>query len=191
MAHGALTVKVARKLSEKLAARGFHVLFDHGDKQIDPKDQVGKIVSWFEKYEPQHHLAFLDIAVVCQESGKVVVLIEIEESIATPKVLLGDVFAILLGDGIRFQGKQDLEVDARSVLIVFARAHEHGAKVSQTLHVESRVEAARRTLGTRNAVIGRVALNTFAEPQELEAKVMEQIDAALAAWESGVDKTTS
>jgi hypothetical protein len=191
MKHGALTVTVARKPSEKLAARGLDVLFDHGDKRIDPKDQVGRIISWFGKYEPQHHLAFLDIAVIWQDSGKVVALIEIEESIATPKVLLGDVFAILLGDGIRFQGKRDLEVDARSVLMVFARAHEYGTKAFQTLHIESRVEALIRTLGTRNAVIGRVALNTFAERQDLEITLMEQIEAALAAWESGADRTTS
>ena len=59
---------------------------------------------------------------VRQESGEAVALIEIEESSATPKVLLGDAFATLLGDHITFQGKHALKKGKWTTLIVLVHA---------------------------------------------------------------------
>ena len=176
MAHGELAARMARKLSPKPEFRGYDVLFDHGDKEIDPPDKVGRIVSWFgSEYKRDARLAFLDIAVVSRDSGKVFALIEIEESTSKPKVLLGDVLATLLGDKITFQGKRDLKVGRWTKLIAIA----HTNKTAQIAFLRDQVNQLRPLLSTSNASIGQIVIDTFDNEPELETKLTQAVEHAL------------
>ena len=176
MAHGELTARMARKLSPKPEFRGYDVLFDHGDKEIDLPDKVGRIVSWFgSEYKRDARLAFLDIAVVSRDSDRVFALIEIEESTSKPKVLLGDVLATLLGDKITFQGKRDLKVGRWTKLIAIAYTNE----TAQIAFLRNKINRLRPQLSAPNAAIGQIVMDTFGGESELETKLTEAIKRAL------------
>jgi len=180
MKHGILTARMANVLSQEFKAQGFDVLFDHGKKGADTTDKIGRIVSWFgTEYKRDTLLAFLDIAVVLCGSGKTFALIEIEETTAKPKVLLGDVLTTLIGGGIKFQGKRDLQVGQWTTLIVLAhsRTQSHQAQVNflkkQTKHLKS-------VLSTPNASIGQIVIDTFRCESELENKLKQHIKNSLS-----------
>jgi hypothetical protein len=180
MANGELTARIARRLSQKLELRGFDILFDHGDRQTDPPDKLGEIVSWFgHKLRLDARLALLDIAVVSRDSDKAFALIEIEESSATPKVLLGDVLATLLGDKVTFQHDRDLKVGQWTTLIVLTRADKRGSKESLVAFLEDRLNRLRYALSTPNASIDRIVVATFGDESELEAKLTQAVKEAL------------
>ena len=127
MPDGALTAHVARALARSLSDRPVDVLFDHGDPLTDNPDCLGEIVSWYgDRYVAHARLALLDIAVVRKERDEVVALIEIEESAATPKVVLGDLFGTLMGDHITFQGKRALQVGSGTTLVVLVQGAGEG-----------------------------------------------------------------
>jgi hypothetical protein len=99
MADGELTARAARYPISGLDFPGYEVLFDHGDPFIDPPTRLGNISSWYgEVYSSKSQLALLDIAVVETETDRAFVLVEIEETSSTPKVILGDLFGTLMGD---------------------------------------------------------------------------------------------
>jgi hypothetical protein len=119
---GKATTAVARSLSQVFGPQGLDVLYAHGQKETEPEKQLGNIVCWFGTiYENQAMLAFLDIAVVSRETGKVLVLIEIEENRASPKALMADAFTTLIGDHITFQGNQELKVGRWTRLVFWQR----------------------------------------------------------------------
>src|ERR1051325_7795554 len=120
MAHGVLTAQVAQRLLPEFNGRGFDILHDHGQKQLDLEDTPGKLRSWFgSDLTRETALADLDLAIVSRETQKVYALVEIEETTHKPKVILGDIFATLLGDGIIFQG-ESLHIGSWTTLIVLA-----------------------------------------------------------------------
>ena len=109
-------------MAKKVAPQGYDVLFDHGQAGQDDPARLGRIASWFgEAYCAGARLALVDIAVVERGSDRAVALIEVEESAAPPKVLLGDVLATLLGERITFRGQRQLQVGEWTTLIVLAR----------------------------------------------------------------------
>ena len=180
MANGELTARMARKLSQNLEARRFDILFDHGDSTTDPPDKLGEIVSWFgHKLKLDARLALLDIAVVSRVSDKALALIEIEESSATPKVLLGDVLATLLGDRVTFQHNRDLKVGQWTTLIVLAHADKRGSKKSLVAFLDNQLNRLKDSLPTLNASIGRIIMDTFKDASELDAKLTQAVEEAL------------
>jgi len=161
--HGQLTAKVAQNITPDLTKMGCDVLYDHGSSS----ENVGKIVSWFgDELNREAQLSFLDMAVVEHNSQKVFVLIEIEETTDKPKTLLADVLCTLMGDHIRFQGERELKVGDWTTLIVVGK--------SEVLHRERnfylsrKVDSIRPALGTANAKIGEVVIDTFSGESELE-----------------------
>jgi len=111
MSNGMLTIHLAHILQQEFNQQRFDVLHDHGPKQMDSPDKVGKLRSWFgSALKAETILADLDIALVSPRDKKVYALIEIEETTDKPKVILGDILATLFGEGIAFQGKLDLQV---------------------------------------------------------------------------------
>jgi hypothetical protein len=176
MPAGEITGRVARKLAQKLSPRGFDVLFDHGNPSIDSPDQLGEIVAWFGlQYNQKARLAVLDIAVVSRDTGRVLALVEVEESSATPKTLLGDVFATLLGESFMFQGRRELDVDDKTVLIVLLRA-ETGGKQEQILAVCDRLD---QLLPLPHTLVKRVKIDTFVDEVELEEKLFGTVEGML------------
>ena len=182
MNNGELTAQLARILSQRFQERA-HVLFDHGDKMTDGADKVGVIRSWYGNILTRDSLlSDLDIAVVVPNSNKVIALVEIEESSANPKTLLGDVFAILLGDHITFQGKRELYVDSNSTLTVLAFSKSH-VKISD--HLSGQLQA-HRGWNTRNSCVGRIVVGTYKDFAELEDKLTIIIEQALGSRQSKI-----
>jgi hypothetical protein len=175
MNNGELTARMARVLTQKFMGRA-EILFDHGDKKSDGEDHVGVIRSWFgNRITRDTLLADLDMAVVLPNSNRLVALIEIEESSANAKTLLGDVFATLFGDHITFQGKRELHVDAKTTMIVFAQSQSH-SEVADHL---SRLVNTHGTVNTFNSCIGRIVVGTYKNFAELEDKLITLIEHAL------------
>jgi hypothetical protein len=182
MNKGKLTAKMARILGEKFKGRA-DILFDLGNPKTDGADKVGIIRSWFgSKLTRGSLLANLDMAVVLPKPNQVVALIEIEESAANAKTLLGDVFATLFGDHITFRGKPELKVDAQTILIVLACSSSH-RQVASYLNQTLRVNPDWRT---KNSRIGRVVIDAFRTESELEEKLTNVIENALARRQSKI-----
>lgn len=175
MAHGRLTSEVAITLSQELASRGFDVLFDHAVRGTVPPQNLGKIASWFgPEYRSFAQLGFLDIAVVSKKSEKAIVLVEIEETMDQPKVLLGDIFATLLGDGVKFQGKRDLHVGPWTTLVILGRSKLQSHRVRADFLSEQATQI-KATLSTPNASIGQIVIDLFRDESDLLHKLRRLI----------------
>jgi hypothetical protein len=185
MAYGALTMQSARALQQEYSQQGFDILHDHGQRGIDSPLLLGKICAWFgETYQSETILADLDMAVVSHSAAvshteeRVYALIEIEETSNKAKVVLGDILTTLLGKGIRFQGKRDLQVGRWTTLIVMA----HDRKPSQPNRIPYLNEQGRylrENLLTPNASIGVVIIDTFSDDQQLLDKLRQHINDAI------------
>lgn len=180
MARGEWTTQVARKLLEEFSQQGLDVLHDHGDKDSDLKGALGKLRSWFGPASTHETgLADLDLAIVARDKKKkVYALIEIEETTAKPKVILGDVFATLLGSGITFPGRGPLNVGIWTTLIVLVHKPQPSHK-RRLAYLEQQVNQLKTHLSTRNASIGRIVLDTFQDETELKDKLERLIKEAL------------
>lgn len=171
MNNGELTAQVARVLTAKFQSRA-EILFDHGDQKADGGVKVGVIRAWFgDTLNRGVLLADLDIAVILSQSNRALLLIGVEESAASPKTLLGDALAALLAEHFTFQGKRDLDVGSWTTLLVLARSDTHANVVAFLSDKLGEIGSAR---------IGRVVLDTFQDKTELEKKLAQQIEYALA-----------
>ena len=179
MPHGEHTARVVRALRQTLSDREVDILFDHGEQGVDPPECLGEIVSWYgPQYGTEARLALLDIAVVWRNGDRAAALIEIEESSATPKVVMGDLTAVLFGDHLTFQGKRRLEVGAWTTLIVLVPA-KSDAKRRQVAELARRMEAIRVSLRSGNASIGRMRVGTYGDASDLEQVVEGLVREAL------------
>lgn len=181
MAYGALSLQVARALQQEFAGQGFDLLYDHGRQGIDSPLLSGKIRSWSgNAYTLEAVLADLDMALVPHGQDKVYALVAVEETSCKPKVILGDVLTTLLGKGIKFQGRRDLQVGRWTTLIVMARdMRQSGPQRVPYLVAQSKY--LRENLLTPNASIGRVVIDTFLDYMQLEEKVRQNMAVALQA----------
>jgi hypothetical protein len=179
MAHGALTMQMARVFHQEFNGQGFDILHDHGERGIDSPLRLGKIRSWFgDTYRSGTILADLDMAVVSNDSDRVYALIEIEETTYKPKVILGDVIATLVGNGIKFQSRRDLQIGKWTTLIVMV----HDASQShldRIPYLAKQSNYLRENLLTPNASMGRIIIDTFIDLTQLEEKLRQNIIAAI------------
>ena len=157
--HGEITAEIGRNLKFE----GYDIFYDHGTFSKN----VGKIVSALVKdFEREDELSQLDIAIVEQNSDKVVALIEIEETSDRPKLILGDIFGVLFGEHIFFKGIA-LRVGDFTTLVV--------AGVSKTNHkernqyIQDQIIKVKASLDTLNSKIGKVVIKTYTDEKELGA----------------------
>jgi hypothetical protein len=170
---------MANMLSKELNNQPLDVLYDHGRKEPGLNDRVGKLASWFDsEYKLESRLSLIDIAVLLRSSQQALALIEIEETTDKPKVVLGDVMAVLMGNGIKFQGKRDLLVGRWTSLIVLTYTRE-GAHRRRTAFLEDQVNHLKSKLATPNASINRIVMDTFHNEADLEAKLRLYVNKAL------------
>jgi len=170
--HGELTAEIGKSLKFE----GYDVYYDHGTSG----DNVGKIVSWFgEKYRRKAELCQLDIAVVEQNSERnVSALVEIEETNHKPKTLLGDVFATLLGEHFKFQGKHDLKVGAWTTLILMGKGNGSAADKVRIEFLKTNVNKNRSSQSKENMSVGEVVIELFNNESDLENILKLQIELA-------------
>jgi hypothetical protein len=166
---GQLTAEVAERLAAYYGKKGYKVIHDHGPK----KEDVGHIVSWLGEVEKRaEELSQLDIAIIKRDPGDLYALIEIEEERASPKKLLGDVFATLLCDHVSFE-KETLSVDEQIILIVMAKGNESDKEGIEFLN--RKVESVRSALGGSNLKFGKVLIGLFHEKDDLERRLLQEI----------------
>ncbi|GEM_PF-1185651 len=190
MNHGEWTARIARALAAHLQHRSCEVLFDHGRTNSDPADKLGKIASWVgPSYRFEAILGQLDIAVVAPGTDRVAALIEIEESTDTPKTLIGDIFATLLGEQLTFQGTRQLHVGEWTTLLVLTESARPSHQ-AQLAYLQTTATLLKSHTGTLNSRIGNVIVDIFANEAELEMKVKQLVDSALeqSAKHGGVVK---
>lgn len=174
---GILTDQLAKILTKELDQYGIDVLYDHGQQACYPQN-VGEIVSWFgNTYDRKSRLALFDIAIIKRETCKALALIEIEETTDKPKVLIGDVMAILMGDGIKFQGKHDLCIGPWTTLIVLGH-YSHSPHLERVQFLEKQMKDLKSGMDTCNAIIGEIVIGLFNNEDDLNAKAKDQIERA-------------
>jgi len=138
-------------------------------------------VSWFGSvYRRDAWLAFLDIAVVSRDSENALVLVEIEEAIATTEKLMADVLTTLIGDHVTFQSKRELKVGSWARLVVLSKARKTEARSIRLELLQERLNQIRGQLSTANASIGWVAMDTFQNESDLDAKLSREVEKGLA-----------
>lgn len=171
MSNGKLTANVARSLQQEFNQQGFDVLHDHGQKENDSPGKLGKLRSWSgPSLKSETVLADLDIAIISRDDKKIYALIEIEETTDKPKVILGDVLATLLGNGIAFQGK-DLQVGKWTTLILMV----HGTHLDRLAFLTEQISLIKLKLKTPNATIGRIIIDTYSKELQLVEKLRKHI----------------
>ncbi len=171
--YGQLTAKVAQNITPAMRKKGYEVIHDHGS----PSDSIGKIVSWYgkgEKCERETELSQLDVAIVEPNSGKAVVLIEIEETNDKPKVLLGDTLCVLMGDHICFRGRRQILVDNETTLVVLGKGD--ASHEERNEYLSKKVMGIKSSLSTGNSKIGSVIIRAFCDEERLHAHLQPVLD---------------
>jgi len=167
---GQLTAEVAERLAEYYKDNSFDVLHDHGP---DPKN-MGTIAAYFgERLSRKTELSQLDMAIVERSSKKICALIEVEETSARPKTLLGDVFAALLAEHISFKG-ECLDVCEHASLIVVGKGDESDKAMID--HLNQQVEAIRSKMRNAEMKFGKVVIKLFTDEDDLEKLLRDEID---------------
>ncbi len=162
-----ITAQIAERLGEEYNKRGFDVFHDHGNR-----DNSGRIDS-FISHARGRQLSYVDILVTSENSTRVVALIEIEETGDEPKKFLGDVFGVLLGDGMEYKGNS-LELDEKTILIVAGIGNpKHN---DRNEHIRDRVNRFKVNLDTGNARMGKVLVRTLENEQELYNFLRSELD---------------
>lgn len=170
---GALTSAAAKFLADELNESGFDVYCGHGVKG----PFTGKIVSSLtENYKRGDELAHLDIAIVNQATYEVVALVEVEETTDKPKTLLSDLFGTLMGNFISLPNGRKPIVGAHTTLIILAKGRNHEDRNKQICQIAMKAKSA---LGTGNAEIGNIVIESFATFGKLKKVLMDKVEEAI------------
>jgi len=165
--------EITAKIAGNLQFEGYDVFSDHGTAS----EYVGKIVSTLEKdYSRKDELSQLDIAIVEKNSDKVVALVEIEETSDRPKAILGAIFSVLLGEYICFKEK-DLRVgDFTTLIVAGVYKTDHKERNQNILELANKAKA---SLGTQNARIGKIVIETYRNAEEMSAWLPSLVERAV------------
>lgn len=189
MPNGEITARVADSLQQEFGKKGFHITHDHRLGNIDSPDNLGKLRTWFgEKPKREMLLADLDIAIISTDD-KVVALIEIEETTDKPKVILGDILAILLGSGITFKNKHDFQIREWTTLIVMSHDQRQSHQARNEF-LSNQLNSLKSNLNTPNAKIERIMVDSFADEKQLEEKLRQHVTKAIAHYEIGISSAS-
>ncbi len=173
-AQGPLTTAVAGAITKEMNERGYDVYSDH--------DQAGKFVGTIavsigEKLSREKEISQLDIAVIKRNSNnKVIALVEIEETTDNPKKLIGDIWAVLMGNSTWLPGGGKMSVGPWTSLIIIGKGEGHDYR---NRRIQEMANKARSAWGTVNSRIGNVVIRSFAENDDLKKVLMRQINRAI------------
>ncbi len=184
MGNGKLyTAPAAQQLRHSLEQSDFQLFYDHGAAS----DAMAIAVWYGDQYtQPLRpkQLAHLDLAVVHDKSLRVVALIEIEDTTDNPKTLLGDLMATLLGSGIAVGSQTPWTIGPWTTLIIFAhidnpaRQTEYQGRIA---YLQTQIRRLLPQIGTNNARIGCVILDSFVTQAELDDKLQYYVGEAMKA----------
>lgn len=177
MSNGVLTAQIALSLQQEFEKHGYEVLHDHRLQITGSSDKLGKLRIWIGD-SPKRIilLSDLDIAIINPNDNKVVALIEIEETTNKPKVILGDILAFLLGNGISFRGKYDFKIGKWTTLIVIGH-DERQSHDMRNAYLNEQMNSIKSKLDTDtpNASIGRIVVDSYSDEKQLEEKLNDHV----------------
>jgi hypothetical protein len=186
MLQGAQTARAAHNLSVKVDSLGFDVLCAHRDRRVRKDDsshvRFGQTISWLgSEFKSSSRLAFPDIAVVHRTSKKAILVAEVEESRAQPKLVIADIFSILLGDHITFgpDHKEELKIGSWTTFSVLTKStgRDSGDRRHQSLM--ARLDEVRKRLTAPNSCVGQISIGTYRSETELGDELIAQTKKAM------------
>jgi len=178
-AQGHLTSGVAGSITKKLNQEGYDVYYDH---ERTPEYTGTIAVSIGKELVREKEISQLDIAVVERKSRRAIALIEIEETTDNPKKLIGDIFAVLMGNSIHLPGREEeVAVGEWTTLIVIGKGAGHEFRDG---YIQETAIDARSALGTVNAKIGKIVIESFSAAADLEMKLTDKIYEAIRRYET-------
>lgn len=136
-AHGSMTRQIGQKLEAALRLHReryprIELFYDHGLRGnlavCAPTAYMGR------RQGPDAKLSELDIVLL--HRGSVFLLIEIEESQARPKTVLGDVFGVVLSDRVSIRGHPHPHPIKNATLIVAVTVSERGRRAAKYARLE-------------------------------------------------------
>ncbi len=135
MTRGPETTNLGNRLTQKLKKvdNSLKVYVGHG------KLSQSKKVQGFMSEEIDNGTKVAEIDIIIAKSNKnVLFLVEIEESRAPPKKILGDIFSILFCDGIQVD-KQIYSLNSQTKVLVGTHYNSDGKKASQFELINERI----------------------------------------------------
>jgi hypothetical protein len=120
---------------------------------------------------------------VDRTSKKAILVAEVEESKAHPKLLIADLFATLLGDHITFgpDHKEELRIGPWTTYSIFTKSTGKGSGEQQLEWLAARLNDVRKRLDTPNAAVGQISIQTYRTEEELREKLSAETEKALLA----------
>jgi len=189
MPNGALTTRVALLLQKEFEKQGFIVIHDHRIENLVSTDIPGKLRTWFGSSPKRETLlADLDIAIISAED-EVITLVEIEETTDKPKVILGDIFAILLGSGITYKGNKEYKIGEWTTLIVMSH-DKTKSHFKRTAFICDQIKNLKEKIETPNKTIGKIIVENFANEEGLEEMLKQHVEKAIAHYEIGISSAS-
>jgi len=178
---GPLTSEIAGSITREMNEKGYDVYFDHGIAG----EFIGTIPVSIEKdtemLAREEEISQLDIAIVKRNANEGIALVEIEETTDNPKKLIGDIFAVLMGNSIYLPGgekvdRKKVDVGKWTTLIIIVKGAGHEERNEYILKM---VDDAKSALKTVNAGIGHIVIKSFSAKDDLKETLLEQIEEAI------------
>lgn len=168
---GKVTAAIGSRIKKEVEAEypGIKVYFDHGpagNRRVTPKlRSTGE-----NSKSRQQSLAWVDIGVIDHARKKALMLIEIEERQASPKVVIGDVCNIFFADRVQVGGE---DFDITDVRLILALTHndQHADRNSAIIDsIQDVISPAHH----RNISVDII---NFGDPEELEERLLREAKA--------------
>ncbi|MBN1440206.1 MAG: hypothetical protein JW929_12430 [Anaerolineales bacterium] len=168
---GELTARLGESLHRELFPKDYRVYYDHGPSDAEC---VGAIAAyWGDEKHRDTKLADLDIAIV-DPKGRVILLIEIEESDDRPKTILGDAMAVLTADHIDFEGERLDGIGEWTALLIISKGSGEGHERRRRV-IEERLEMIRAGVQPGRIRPGAVKVRLFEDEGDLRGIVGENL----------------
>jgi hypothetical protein len=93
-------------------------------------------------------------------------------------VILGDILATLIGKGIAFKGKHDLQVGEWTTffgMVYVTRQYQN----DRLVFLSEQINKIKKDLTTPNSSIRRIIIDTFSDNVQLESKLRQHINEAI------------
>jgi len=165
--------KLERELEDIFEKSKYKVFYDHGN------GKEGKIQSHFDENNKLSATYLSAVDIMITKGNEIMYLIEIEEGTASPKKLIGDAMAALLGDYIRLTSGTQYNVINKTELLIYSLASEKGHKSEQVKYIEKKVEELKSKCKTKNAQLKKVRFRLCYEKELLKDKVINDIKKGL------------
>ena len=173
---GPLTSEIAGSITREMNEKGYDVYFDHGIAG----EFIGTIPVSIEKdtemLAREEEISQLDIAIVKRNANEGIALVEIEETNDNPKKLIGDIFAVLMGNSIYLPGGKKVDVGKWTTLIIIGKGAGHK---NRNEYIQKMADDAKSALKTVNAGIGHIVIKSFSAKDDLKETLLEQIEEAI------------